>query len=170
MLSSDLQGWQRPNACKGQWHDCGRLECGSPASFDCGKGTIAQAAAELPHSTRLETSRHHHKVAGNGSALESSAAARVSGRNLCRQHAECGSPPINATSKGRSQKGHAEDQSEQHDGQVFRIFCTPSRDAPFIRRSRTKRHSGLLQIKNRAMGTSLRAACDSPVPCSGSIR
>jgi hypothetical protein len=77
---------------------------------------------------------------------------------------------MKVTSKEWSQNGQREDQSLLHAGQVFRIFCTPSVDAPLIRRSKTKRHSGLLQIKNRAIETSFCAARDSPVPFKSQYR
>jgi len=62
--------------------------------------------------------------------------ASGSGRNACLQHAETGRPATKVTSKAWSQNGQREDQSVWHAGQVLSIFCTPSRDAPFRRRSR----------------------------------
>jgi|SRR5580692_1862097 hypothetical protein len=74
-------------------------------------------------------------------------ATNKSPRNLRPQHTERGSSSTNATPNGRSQNGHADDQSLPHSGQCFRIFRTPSSDSPLIRRSRMKRHPGFVQIK-----------------------
>jgi hypothetical protein len=95
----------------------------------------------------------------------------ASGRNECLQQAETGRPATKVTSKVRSQDGQREDQSALHAGQHLRIFCTPSRDEPFIRRSRTKRHLALIQIKKRAMGNLLAGRpVNSPVQLCSQYR
>src|SRR5580658_1836196 len=45
-----------------------------------------------------------------------------------------------------------DDQSPPHAGHFFRMSWAPSKDLPLMRRSRTKWHLGLLQIKKRSIG------------------
>lgn len=82
-------------------------------------------------------------------------AALASGCKRLPQHVRWRSPSISLAARARSQNGQVDDHSPRQAGHFFRISCGLPNTFPLIRRSRTKRQLGFLQIKRWSMVASL---------------
>jgi hypothetical protein len=71
---------------------------------------------------------------------------------LWSQQTECGSPRTNFTARDWAQEGRVDDPIAVARWAFPEDQLSATSDFPFTRRSRTKRHLELLQIKKRSIG------------------